>query len=306
MNRKTRLPKGQNVKKKTRLKSDKSRHEVVDLVRKVPNDRLFKYAGISKKDALVNPALGTIKEEAIKEIGRRKMLQKSWAKGKAPPKLEGESVLHKIVHFGRKGAHLLGRGVQEYFKVISGEKARELEEWIETIGMSEEEKKKFHEARQKHLAEEREEERAELAKISPLLAEPEKVPPKEPKPAPPVPSPPPVEKPPVEEKKPPAKGTVINIYTGEAPAKKEPEPPTPEEELVHLEEERPVREEDIELGNVFEIIDEERAELAREMERPYDERESLGDIIAEGQQQMAEEQGLVERDKARVQGRRKK
>ena len=38
---------------------------------------------------------------------------------------------------------MAGRGTQEFFKVVSGEKARELEESIATVGMKPEEKAKY-------------------------------------------------------------------------------------------------------------------------------------------------------------------
>ena len=160
MKRKTRLAKGQgSMKDRSRLTTTKneptgndSRHEIVTMMRDIPSSRVMKYAGIKNELANANPAMGMLKEEAIKEVGRRKMLMTSWKVGKASPE-EAKSkkpLREQLLNWTQKGAHYLGRGVEEYMKVITGEKAQELQEWIETTGMSPEEKKKFTDARIQH------------------------------------------------------------------------------------------------------------------------------------------------------------
>jgi len=281
-----------SLKNRDRLKSVKNdalRHEVIDLVRKLPNDRLFVYAGISKKDALANPTLGLMKEEAIKEIGRRKMLLQAWEKGKPSPKIEGESVLKKIVHFGKKGAHLLGKGVQEYMKVISGEKARELSDWISTLGMSDEEREQYLKAQSGEAdKEERREERVDrgervraesLESEEELQGTPLE---KEEKSQ--------VERPHYVPEKPSAK-TVINIYAESPPRH---EIPVRTEE-IRMEEKPAVEggEGDITFENVWELVERDRQELFRDRDRAYD-------LINEGRRELAEEMEWVQRQKDKI------
>lgn len=321
MAKRTRLKKGQgSMKDRSRLTPVKngSRHEAVEMMRNVPSSRVLKYAGMKKGAVESNPAMHMLKEEAVKEVGRRKMLLNAWKRGKpSPEEAKGKKpLLGHVKEWVQKGTHYLGRGVQEYMKVITGEKAKEMEEWIGSMGMSEAEKKKFHEARVQHEKESAEAEQREIAKISPMFAGVEETPeqaeaerkeiakisplvagepaPPEPEPvkrAPPEKPEPVAPAPPVREVKKDAK-TVINIYTGEAERKPAPEPV---EEVTEAKE--PVDRDD-DLGDVFDVVNEERAELQREMDRPFDpSQESMGDIIAEGRRDISSEREWLDEER---------
>jgi len=164
MKRKTRLSRKGTSKKVNRL--DKVRDVVVSELRSEDTKTIKKYADLKDRDVIDNPALALLKAESLNELARRQSVLSEWKSGKIPagkqkPK---ESFIRKLVRGEQKVAGAVGKGFQEYMKVISGVKARELEESIATIGMKPEEKKKFLETERKKEAEaekeEAEEERA--------------------------------------------------------------------------------------------------------------------------------------------------
>jgi len=330
MKRKSRLSRGNPARRKDRLTheslKDAARSDVVALMSRVPNDRLFKYLGISKRDAAANPALGMIKEEAQKEIARRQSLQVAWKKGKLSPEEIARAKIplrQKIAEAARKGTGVLGKGLQLWWKAVSGEGVRELQEAIETAGMKPEEKKAYVAAKRKRQAKEEEAERLEMAQFFPTVfpeeaAEAECRREAAEKPAarvaePVVPAEP--EPLPVAEPEEPAPVT-IHIHAGEKARVLNGRRPSIIEQEPE-EEERP----DIELAaeeDVFETmareraaVDVGRAELAGEMEEAVRERQELAEsgenvhtMIDEGRRELAEEQVWLRGEQAEVQAAR--
>lgn len=187
MKRKTRLSRKGTSKKVNRL--DKVRDAVVSELRAEDTKTVKNYARLKDKDVIDNPTLALLKAESLNELARRQSMLSEWKTGKIPPekKREGvsdtfiqkskpkESFIRKLVRGEHKVAGLVGKGFQEYMKVISGEKARDIEEGIATIGMKPEEKKKYLETARKAQAEaerkEAEEERAYYPGVSEVHAD---------------------------------------------------------------------------------------------------------------------------------------
>jgi len=167
MKRKTRLSRKGTSKKVNRL--DKVRDAVVSELRAEDTKTVKNYARLKDKDVIDNPALALLKAESLNELARRQSVLSEWKSGKKsgiPPVSQKpkESFIRKLVRGEHKVAGLVGKGFQEYMKVISGAKARELEETIATIGMKPEDKKKFLEtARQKEAEAEKKEVEEERA-----------------------------------------------------------------------------------------------------------------------------------------------
>jgi len=149
MKRKTRLSRKETSKKVNRL--DKVRDAVVSELRAEDTKTVKNYAKMKDKAVIDNPTLALLKAEALNELARRQSTMSEWSTGKLPPVAKKdakpkESFIRKLVHGEKIVAGLVGKGFQEYMKVISGEKAREFSEGIATIGMKPEDKKKFLEA----------------------------------------------------------------------------------------------------------------------------------------------------------------
>jgi hypothetical protein len=166
MKRKTRLNRKGTSKKVNRL--DKVRDAVVSELRAEDTKTVKNYAKLKDRDVIDNPALALLKAESLNELARRQSVLSEWKSGKIPPISKSEkpkeSFIRKLVRGEHKVAGLVGKGFQEYMKVISGGKARELEEGIATIGMKPEEKRKFLEtARQKESEAEKKEAEEECA-----------------------------------------------------------------------------------------------------------------------------------------------
>jgi len=117
-------------------KEDRLRKDVSVIVRGLPNDRLLKYAGVSSSD----PVASRLAQASREEIQRRKHLQQVWAKGIEATKPKKGIPIKKYAQdvFG-----MVGKGINEYVKLISGEKAREFEEAVDTAGMTPEQKKAY-------------------------------------------------------------------------------------------------------------------------------------------------------------------
>jgi hypothetical protein len=149
MVKRTRLKKGNGSRKKDRLQILKSQ------IQNLPNERLQVWATISGKEALANPSLGSLKELATKELEQRAKLKAIQKKGAVAllPKQKTD-VREKV----QKAVDLFRKGSSEFMKVLTGVKAQELEESIASIGMSNEEKKKFHAERVKQMQADAEEE----------------------------------------------------------------------------------------------------------------------------------------------------
>lgn len=163
MNRKTRLPKGAGSKKRDRLtrESNDSRKEAAKMLQSVSSERLSRYVGA--------PQLGVVHEEAKKELQKRRESLEHWKRGKpvagAQPK---EPLIRRVAGAARKGVQLIGKGLQEYAKLLSGEKARELEESIETAGMKPEDKAAYIKAKRESEAKALAEEEKELKPYFPM------------------------------------------------------------------------------------------------------------------------------------------
>jgi hypothetical protein len=155
MKRKTRLSRKETSKKVNRL--DKVRNAVVSELRVEDTKTVKNYARLKDKDVIDNPALALLKAESLNELARRQSVLSEWKSGKIPPVAKSEkpkeSFIRKLFRGEQKVAGLVGKGFSEYMKVISGEKAKEIEEGIATIGMKPEEKKKFLETGRKKEAE---------------------------------------------------------------------------------------------------------------------------------------------------------
>jgi hypothetical protein len=163
MVKRSRLPRGNPNNNKDRLK-----REVTAKMKGLSNERLIRYAQISEKEAMVNPTLGILKEVATKELDlRQKQLavQKRGAVGLLPkPKADVRSKVQQALG-------LLRKGVGEFFKVVSGEKAREIEEAIATVGMSEAEKQAFKSKVEEQRRAEAREEAEVFERFAPALVE---------------------------------------------------------------------------------------------------------------------------------------
>jgi hypothetical protein len=168
MKRKTRLSRKETSRKVNRL--DKVRDAVASELRAEDTKTVKNYARLKDRDVADNPTLALLKAESLNELARRQSTMAEWSSGKIPPVTKSEksqkpkeSFIRKLFKGEQKVAGLVGKGFQEYMKIISGEKARDIEESIATIGMKPEDKKKFlekerkiqAEAERKELAEER-------------------------------------------------------------------------------------------------------------------------------------------------------
>jgi hypothetical protein len=161
--KRSRLKRGMNKPKESRLV--KVRSQIVMELRQEPTVKVRDYARIGDKAVLENPAMALLRSEARKELQRRKTALAEWKTGRLPPEAEKkESLISKIVRGEQKALGLVGKGIHEYMKLISGETAHELQEAIETAGMKPEEKKAY--LRKKKEAEEkaRKEEEKEFEK----------------------------------------------------------------------------------------------------------------------------------------------
>lgn len=136
MMKRSRLPKGQPSRPDARLKK-----QVVAQLKSLPTDRVKKYATMSQKSVAGNVVLSLTKLEAQRELASRQRQLLAWKKGgqALAPKKPILPVVKKEV--GR-AVELAGKGFQEYMKLLSGEKAREMEEWTATIGMKPKERDK--------------------------------------------------------------------------------------------------------------------------------------------------------------------
>ena len=116
------------------------RTSIASNLKTLPTARLKKYAELSKGTVSGNPVLALTKAEAQHELLNRQKEMLVWEKG-AGALAKKQPLAPRIAKGFRKALELAGKGAREYGKVISGEKARELEESIATVGMKPSEKK---------------------------------------------------------------------------------------------------------------------------------------------------------------------
>jgi len=294
MNRKTRLPKGAGSKKRDRLthESNDSRKEAAKMLQSVSNERLSRYAS--------RPEFGVVHEEAAKELQKRKELLGFWKKGKPLPAEAGvkkEPLIRRIAGTARKGVQLIGKGLQEYAKLLSGEKARELEESIETAGMKPEDKAAYIKSKREAEAKALAEEEQEMKQYFPM-AYPEEEEPAAEKPV----SLAKPERPAAPERKEEGR-TTINIYPSERKAERE-KPPRDEEE--HDVEETGVEPEE---ENAFDIIAEGRRELAKDRADLDEDRaefasDDFASEIADDVRGLSEDAAELQEDRADIERER--
>lgn len=157
---------------------DRLKRDVVGQLKKMSTERVKKYATLSTKYVGENPVLGLTKSLAQQELAERQTALATWAHGKQVLRPH-EPFFPKVAKGAQKAFQMAGKGSQEFFKIISGEKAHEVEEAIATAGMKPEDKKKYLEQMAAERAAREKEESFELIPaeepefMRPKKAEPE-------------------------------------------------------------------------------------------------------------------------------------
>jgi hypothetical protein len=122
-----------------------------------------------------NPVLSLTKAEAQHELLSRQKEMLVWEKG-AGALVPKEPLAPRIAKGLRKAFELAGKGTYEFGKVITGEKAHEVEEAIATAGMKPEKKAKYLEQmKQERAAREKEEAFELIPEEEPEFMRPKKV-----------------------------------------------------------------------------------------------------------------------------------
>lgn len=143
MVKRSRLKRRASKPKEARL--TKIRSQIAMELRQEETVKVKDYARIGDKAVMENPAMALLRSEAREELRRRKTSLAEWKTGRIPPEVvkKKEGMITKILRGEKTVMGWVGKGLHEYMKLITGETAREFEEWGETVGMKPAEKKAY-------------------------------------------------------------------------------------------------------------------------------------------------------------------